>query len=96
MRRYVGERIKKLREAQEMTLAQVCKLTGIEAARSVGLRGGHGGSRHRRGDPTVARSRVEGGGIAAWRRNRLGTSDDLPLRRIVRWRRRAIRNRLLL
>ena len=33
MRRYVGERIKKLREAQEMTLAQVCKLTGIEAAR---------------------------------------------------------------
>jgi transcriptional regulator with XRE-family HTH domain len=33
MRRYVGERIKKLREAQEMTLAQVCKLTGIDAAR---------------------------------------------------------------
>ena len=33
MRRYVGERIKKLREAQEMTLAQVCKLTGIEVDR---------------------------------------------------------------
>ncbi len=33
MRKYVGERIKKLREAQDMTLAQVCKLTGIEAER---------------------------------------------------------------
>jgi transcriptional regulator with XRE-family HTH domain len=33
MRKYVGERIKKLREAQDMTLAQVCKLTGIEADR---------------------------------------------------------------
>lgn len=33
MRKYVGERIKKLREAQELTLAQVCKLTGIEAER---------------------------------------------------------------
>ena len=31
MRKYVGERIKKLREAQDMTLAQVAKLTGIEA-----------------------------------------------------------------
>ncbi len=30
MRKYVGERIKKLREAQDMTLAQVCKLTGID------------------------------------------------------------------
>ena len=30
MRKYVGERIKKLREAQDMTLAQVAKLTGIE------------------------------------------------------------------
>ena len=33
MRRYVGERIKKLREAQEMTLADVCKLTGIQPDR---------------------------------------------------------------
>lgn len=33
MRRYVGERVKKLREAQEMTLAQVCKLTGIDTER---------------------------------------------------------------
>jgi len=33
MRKYVGERIKKLREAQDMTLEQVCKLTGIEAGR---------------------------------------------------------------
>lgn len=33
MRKYVGERVKKLREAQEMTLEQVCKLTGIEAER---------------------------------------------------------------
>jgi transcriptional regulator with XRE-family HTH domain len=30
MRKYVGERIKKLREAQDMTLAEVCKLTGID------------------------------------------------------------------
>jgi transcriptional regulator with XRE-family HTH domain len=30
MRRYVGERIKKLREAQEMTLDEVSGLTGIE------------------------------------------------------------------
>lgn len=41
MRKYVGERIKKLREAQDMTLAQVCKLTGIEADR---LRAYEGGS----------------------------------------------------
>lgn len=33
MRRYVGERIRKLREAQEMSLEQVCKLTGIAAER---------------------------------------------------------------
>jgi transcriptional regulator with XRE-family HTH domain len=33
MRKYVGERIKKLRQAQEMTLAQVCKLTGIDSER---------------------------------------------------------------
>jgi transcriptional regulator with XRE-family HTH domain len=33
MRKYVGERIKKLREAQDLTLVQVCKLTGIEAER---------------------------------------------------------------
>jgi len=33
MRRYVGERIKKLREAQDMSLAEVCKLTGIQEAR---------------------------------------------------------------
>lgn len=33
MRKYVGERIKKLREAQELSLDQVCKLTGIEAGR---------------------------------------------------------------
>jgi transcriptional regulator with XRE-family HTH domain len=33
MRKYVGERIKKLREAQDMTLAQVSKLTGIDAER---------------------------------------------------------------
>ncbi len=33
MRKYVGERIKALREAQDMSLAQVCKLTGIEEAR---------------------------------------------------------------
>ena len=33
MRKYVGERIKALREAQDMTLAQVCKLTGIDEAR---------------------------------------------------------------
>ncbi|MBU6298327.1 MAG: cupin domain-containing protein [Alphaproteobacteria bacterium] len=33
MRKYIGERIKALREAQDMTLAQVCKLTGIEAER---------------------------------------------------------------
>lgn len=31
MRRYVGERIKKLREAQDLTLAEVSGLTGIEA-----------------------------------------------------------------
>jgi transcriptional regulator with XRE-family HTH domain len=31
MRRYVGERIKKLREAQEMTLEEVSRLTGIGA-----------------------------------------------------------------
>ena len=33
MRKYVGERIKALREAQDMTLAQVSKLTGIDAER---------------------------------------------------------------
>ena len=33
MRKYVGERIRKLREAQEMSLAQVCKLTGIDPER---------------------------------------------------------------
>ena len=33
MRKYVGERIKKLREAQDMTLAEVCKLTGIDEER---------------------------------------------------------------
>lgn len=33
MRKYVGERIKALREAQDMTLAQVCKLTGIDESR---------------------------------------------------------------
>ena len=33
MRKYVGERIKALREAQEMTLEQVARLTGIEAGR---------------------------------------------------------------
>ena len=33
MRKYVGERIGKLREAQDMSLEQVCKLTGIEAGR---------------------------------------------------------------
>lgn len=31
MRKYVGERINKLREAQELTIEQVSKLTGIEA-----------------------------------------------------------------
>ena len=33
MRKYVGERIKALREAQDMTLAQVAKLTGIDEER---------------------------------------------------------------
>ena len=33
MRKYVGERIRKLREAQDMSLEQVCKLTGIDPAR---------------------------------------------------------------
>jgi len=33
MRRYVGERIKALREAQDMSLDQVAKLTGIDAGR---------------------------------------------------------------
>ena len=33
MRKYVGERIKKLREAQDMTLEQVAKLAGIDAER---------------------------------------------------------------
>ena len=33
MRKYVGERIKALREAQDMTLAQVSKLTGIDEER---------------------------------------------------------------
>ena len=40
MRKYVGERIKKLREAQEMSLAQVCKLTGIEEARLISFEDG--------------------------------------------------------
>jgi transcriptional regulator with XRE-family HTH domain len=31
MRRYVGERIKRLRDAQDMTLEEVSRLTGIEA-----------------------------------------------------------------
>lgn len=33
MRKYVGERAKKLREAQGLTLEQVCKLTGLEPDR---------------------------------------------------------------
>lgn len=33
MRRYVGERIKKLREAQEMSLEQVARMTGIDVSR---------------------------------------------------------------
>ena len=33
MRKYVGERIKKLRKAQDMTLEQVSKLAGIDAER---------------------------------------------------------------
>jgi transcriptional regulator with XRE-family HTH domain len=33
MRRYVGERVKKLREAQGLTLLQVCKLTGLDPDR---------------------------------------------------------------
>ena len=33
MRRYVGERIKKLREAQDMSLEQVCRMTGIATDR---------------------------------------------------------------
>jgi len=33
MRKYVGERIKALRQAQDMTLDQVCKLSGIDALR---------------------------------------------------------------
>jgi transcriptional regulator with XRE-family HTH domain len=33
MRRYVGERIQKLRDAQGLTQQEVCKLTGIELAR---------------------------------------------------------------
>jgi transcriptional regulator with XRE-family HTH domain len=33
MRKYVGERIKRLREAQDMSVEQVCKLTGIAADR---------------------------------------------------------------
>jgi len=40
MRRYVGERIKKLREAQEMSLAQVSQLTGIEADRLIAFEEG--------------------------------------------------------
>lgn len=32
MRKYVGERVKKLREAQGLSLEQVCKLTGLPAA----------------------------------------------------------------
>ena len=33
MRKYVGERIQKLREAQDMSLTQVAKLTGIDEGR---------------------------------------------------------------
>lgn len=33
MRKYVGERIKKLREAQGLTLEQVCRLTGLTTER---------------------------------------------------------------
>jgi len=33
MRKYVGERIKKLREAQGLSLEQVCRLTGLSAER---------------------------------------------------------------
>ena len=33
MRKYVGERVKKLREAQGLSLDQVCKLTGLPADR---------------------------------------------------------------
>ncbi|MBW2682544.1 MAG: cupin domain-containing protein [Deltaproteobacteria bacterium] len=33
MRKYVGERIQKLREAQGLTQQEVCKLTGIKLAR---------------------------------------------------------------
>ena len=33
MRKYVGERVKKLREAQGLTLEQVCRLTGITPER---------------------------------------------------------------
>jgi transcriptional regulator with XRE-family HTH domain len=33
MRKYVGERIRKLREAQELSLQQVSRLTGIDATR---------------------------------------------------------------
>jgi transcriptional regulator with XRE-family HTH domain len=33
MRKYVGERIKKLREAQGLSLEQVCKFTGLTAER---------------------------------------------------------------
>lgn len=33
MRKYVGERVKKLREAQGLTLEQVCRLTGIAPER---------------------------------------------------------------
>ncbi len=40
MRKYVGERIKKLREAQDMSLAQVAKLTGIEADRLLAFEDG--------------------------------------------------------
>ena len=40
MRKYVGERIKKLREAQDMSLAQVCKLTGIEEVRLISFEDG--------------------------------------------------------
>jgi transcriptional regulator with XRE-family HTH domain len=33
MRKYVGERVKKLREAQGLALEQVCKLTGLQPER---------------------------------------------------------------
>jgi transcriptional regulator with XRE-family HTH domain len=42
MRRYVGERIKALREAQDMTLEQVAKLAGIDAEQLAAYEEGRG------------------------------------------------------